>query len=150
MNDQEDKKSYYQKDSLTLVGAIALGTGVMIGPGIFALTGQMAQMTGSLFLLAFLLAAVVVLFSTYFYVKLSNAYPSAGRIAMYLKKAYGSTVTTAFHSLLMYFFMVIAQSFMARNFGTYTLQLFQAQAKMRVNSTTLQRIVIAQCFIGAD
>jgi amino acid transporter len=124
MNDQEDKKSHYQKDSLTLVGAVALGTGVMIGAGIFALTGQMAQMTGSLFPLAFLSAAVVVLFSAYSYVKLSNAYPSAGGIAMYLKKAYGSTVTTAFHSLLMYFSMVIAQSFLARTFGTYTLQLF--------------------------
>jgi amino acid transporter len=124
MHDHEDKKSHYQKNSLTLVGAVALGTGVMIGAGIFALTGQMAQMTGSLFPLAFLSAAVVVLFSAYSYVKLSNAYPSAGGIAMYLKKAYGSTVTTAFHSLLMYFSMVIAQSFLARTFGTYTLQLF--------------------------
>jgi amino acid transporter len=74
MHDHEDKKSHYQKDSLTLVGAVALGTGVMIGAGIFALTGQMAQMTGSLFPLAFLSAAVVVLFSAYSYVKLSNAY----------------------------------------------------------------------------
>lgn len=124
MHDHEDKKSHYQKDSLTLVGVVALGTGVMIGAGIFALTGQMAQMTGSLFPLAFLSAAVVVIFSAYSYVKMSNAYPSAGGIAMYLKKAYGSTVTTAFHSLLMYFSMVIAQSFLARTFGTYTLQLF--------------------------
>jgi amino acid transporter len=124
MHDHEDKKSHYQKDSLTLVGAVALGTGVMIGAGIFALTGQMAQMTGGLFPLAFLSAAVVVIFSAYSYVKMSNAYPSAGGIAMYLKKAYGSTVTTAFHSLLMYFSMVIAQSFLARTFGTYTLQLF--------------------------
>jgi amino acid transporter len=124
MNDHEDKTSHYKKDSLTLVGAVALGTGVMIGAGIFALTGQMAQMTGSLFPLAFLSAAVIVTFSAYSYVKMSNAYPSAGGIAMYLKKAYGSTVTTAFHSLLMYFSMVIAQSFLARTFGTYTLQLF--------------------------
>jgi hypothetical protein len=29
MNDQEDKKSHYQKDSLTLVGAVALGTLVL-------------------------------------------------------------------------------------------------------------------------
>tara|TARA_R110001583_G_scaffold16561_9_gene67815 strand:- start:5645 stop:6907 length:1263 start_codon:yes stop_codon:yes gene_type:complete len=101
-----------------------MGTGVMIGAGIFALTGQMAQMTGRLFPLAFLSAAVIVIFSAYSYVKMSNAYPSAGGIAMYLKKAYGSTVTTAFHSLLMYFSMVIAQSFLARTFGTYTLQLF--------------------------
>ncbi len=124
MNKNEDRTQHYRKDSLTLVGAVALGTGVMIGAGIFALTGQMAQMTGSLFPLAFLSAAVIVIFSAYSYVKMSNAYPSAGGIGMYLKKAYGSTVTTAFHALLMYFSMVIAESFLARTFGTYTLQLF--------------------------
>jgi len=125
MKTTEDRTSRYRKDSLTLVGAVALGTGVMIGAGIFALTGQMAEMTGSLFPLAFLSAALIVSFSAYSYVKLSNAYPSAGGIAMYLKKAYGSTLTTAFHSLLMYFSMVIAQSFLARTFGAYTLQLFE-------------------------
>ena len=124
MNKNEDRTSHYRKDSLTLVGAVALGTGVMIGAGIFALTGQMAQMTGSLFPLAFLSAALIVSFSAYSYVKMSNAYPSAGGIAMYLQKAYGSTLTTAFHALLMYFSMVIAQSFLARTFGAYTLQLF--------------------------
>ena len=125
MNPTEDRTPRYRKDSLTLVGAVALGTGVMIGAGIFALPGQMAEMTGSLFPLAFLSAAVIVSFSAYSYVKMSNAYPSAGGIAMYLEKAYGSTVTTAFHSLLMYFSMVIAQSFLARTFGAYTLQLFE-------------------------
>lgn len=124
MSQKQDRKQSYLKDSLTLVGAVALGTGVMVGAGIFALTGQMAQMTGSLFPLAFLSAAMIVAFSAYSYIKMSNAYPSAGGIAMYLQKAYGSTVTTAFHSLLMYFSMVIAQSFLARTFGTYTLQLF--------------------------
>lgn len=125
MNTTEDRTSRYRKDSLTLVGAVAFGTGVMIGAGIFSLTGQMAEMTGSLFPLAFLSAALIVSFSAYSYIKMSNAYPSAGGIAMYLEKAYGSTLTTAFHALLMYFSMVIAQSFLARTFGAYTLQLFE-------------------------
>jgi amino acid transporter len=101
-----------------------LGTGVMIGAGIFALTGQMAQMTGALFPLAFLAAAVIVAFSAYSYIKISNAYPSAGGIGMYLHKAYGDRLPTAFNALLMYFSMVIAQSFLARTFGAYTVQLF--------------------------
>ncbi len=101
-----------------------LGTGVMVGAGIFALTGQMAQMTGVLFPLAFLAAAVVVSFSAYSYIKISNAYPSAGGIGMYLHKAYGNRLPTAFNALLMYFSMVIAQSFLARTFGAYTMQLF--------------------------
>ncbi|SFT35090.1 amino acid permease [Halomonas saccharevitans] len=89
-----DRSPEYQENSLSLIGAIALGTGVMIGAGIFALTGQMAEMTGKLFPLAFLSAAFVVAFSAYSYVKLSNAYPSAGGIGMYLHKAYGATLPT--------------------------------------------------------
>lgn len=122
-----DRTPQYEQNSLSLIGAIALGTGVMIGAGIFALTGQMAEMTGELFPLAFLSAALIVSFSAYSYVKLSNAYPSAGGIGMYLQKAYGPTLTTAFHALLMYFSMVIAQSFLARTFGSYTLELFDVR-----------------------
>ena len=68
---KQDRTTRYQKDSLTLSGTVMLGTGVMIGAGIFALTGQMAQMTGSLFPLAFLAAAIVVSFSAYSYIKIS-------------------------------------------------------------------------------
>ena len=39
--------------SLTLPGAVSLGTGVMIGAGIFALTGQAAGLAGDLFPVAF-------------------------------------------------------------------------------------------------
>ncbi|MGE4579562.1 MAG: APC family permease [Desulfuromonadales bacterium] len=126
MNNSEDRQTEYKEGSLTLMRAVSLGTGVMIGAGIFALTGQMAEMTGPLFPLAFLSAAVIVAFSAYSYVKMSNAFPSAGGIGMYLHKAYGSTLPTAFHALLMYFSMVIAQSFLARTFGSYTVQLMEA------------------------
>ena len=96
----QDRTPQYKENSLSLVGAVALGTGVMIGAGIFALTGQMAEMTGRLFPLAFLAAAVIVSFSAYSYVKMSNAYPSAGGIAMFLNKAYGRGVMTGACALL--------------------------------------------------
>ncbi len=124
MSKDQDRTSRYQEGSLTLPGTVMLGTGVMIGAGIFALTGQMAQMAGALFPLAFLAAAIVISFSSYSYIKISNAYPSAGGIGMYLHKAYGDRLSTGFNALLMYFSMVIAQSFLARTFGSYTMQLF--------------------------
>jgi len=120
------RTSHYKADSLTLTGAVAMGTGVMIGAGIFALTGQVAELAGRWFSLAFLAAAVVTAFSAYTYVKLSNAYPSAGGIAMFLEKAYGKGTMTGACALLMYFSMVINESLVARTFGTYTLQLFDA------------------------
>jgi amino acid transporter len=60
-------------------------------------------------------------------VKLSNAWPSAGGIAMFLQKAYGKGTMTAACALLMYFSMVINESLVARTFGTYTLQLFDVE-----------------------
>lgn len=119
--------SNYKKNSLTLRGAVSLGTGVMIGAGIFALLGQVAELAGPFFPFAFLVGAIISAFSAYTYIKMSNAYPSAGGIAMYLKKAYGPGTITAAGSLLMAFSMVIGESLVARTFGVYTLQLFDVE-----------------------
>ena len=121
---KHDHSTQYKKNSLSLVGAVSMGTAVIIGAGIFALTGQIAELGGQWFPLAFLVAAVVTAFSAYSYVKLSNAFPSAGGIAMFLEKAYGRGTITAAGALLMYFSMVINESLVARTFGSYTLQLF--------------------------
>ena len=123
MNKHDD----YEQGSLSLTGAVSMGTGVMIGAGIFALTGQIADLAGTWFPLAFFVAAIVASFSAYSYVKLANAYPSAGGIAMFLKKAYGRSLMTGALALLMYFSMIINQSLVARTFGTYTMQLFDSK-----------------------
>lgn len=122
-----DRSPQYAKGSLTLWGAVAMGTGVMIGAGIFALTGQVAELAREWFPLAFLVAGVIAGFSAYSYVKLSNAWPSAGGIAMFLEKAYGKTALTGAFALLMALSMVINESLVARTFGAYTLQLFDVE-----------------------
>ena len=114
-------KSDYEPNSITLAGAVAMGTGVMIGAGIFALTGQIAELAGPLFPLSFVVGALVTAFSAYTYIKMSNAHPSSGGIAMILEKAYGPTVVAAGASLLMALSMVINESLVARTFATYLL-----------------------------
>jgi amino acid transporter len=109
---------------ISLLGSVSLGTGVMIGAGIFVLMGQIAELVGALFPLAFLGGAAVVGFSAYSYVKFSNAYPSSGGVATFLRHAYGPGTTAGTFSLLMYVSMVIAESLVARTFGSYTLRLF--------------------------
>jgi len=122
----------YEANSLSLIGAVSMGTGVMIGAGIFALTGQVAELAGNLFPLAFLVGAVVTGFSAYSYIKVSNAYPSAGGIAMILQKAYGRGTVTGACAILMALSMVINESLVARTFGTYTLQLFDIDGANRL------------------
>ena len=114
----------YRKGSIGLSGAVAMGTGVMIGAGIFALTGQIAELAGPLFPLVFVLSAVVTAFAAYSYIKMSNAWPSSGGIAMILQKAYGPGVIAASAALLMALSMVINESLVARTFATYALRPF--------------------------
>ncbi|WP_295453786.1 APC family permease [uncultured Pseudophaeobacter sp.] len=122
---QHDHQStVYKEGSISLGGAVAMGTGVMIGAGIFALTGQIAQLAGPLFPLAFIVGAVVTSFSAYSYIKMSNAWPSSGGIAMILQKCYGSGALAAGAALLMALSMVIAESLVARTFATYVLRPF--------------------------
>lgn len=125
--DHSGPDAAFKKDSLSLAGAVAMGTGVMIGAGIFAITGQVAEQAGRWFPLAFLAAAVISSFSAYTYVKMSNANPSAGGVASYLKDVYGRGTATASFAVLMYLSMVINESLVARTFGTYTLQLFDTE-----------------------
>ncbi|MDJ0336675.1 APC family permease [Cryobacterium sp. PH31-O1] len=119
-------------DKISLTGSISLGTGVMIGAGIFALVGQVAEFAGDWFPLAFLLGAIVSGISSYSYVRYSSVNPSAGGIAMLLKDAYGPGVSAGSFSLFMYVSMVVAESLLARTFGTYLLRPFGLQ-----NSTIL-------------
>jgi len=112
---------------LTLVGSVALGTGVMIGAGIFALVGQVAEIAGGYLPWAFLAGAIVVGFSAYSYIRYSATNPSSGGIAMLLKAAYGPGVIAGSFSLFMYVSMVLAESLLGRTFGTYFLRLFGMQ-----------------------
>lgn len=123
----EIKTSDYKKDSITLFGAVGMGTGVMIGAAIFAVLGQVAELAGSLFPLSYIGGAVIAGLSSYAYIKMAHAYPSAGGIGMFFVKIYGKGTITASSSLLMAFSMIIAQSLVARTFGTYALQLFESK-----------------------
>lgn len=57
--DHSGPEAAFKKDSLSLAAVVAMGTGVMIGAGIFAITGQVAEQAGPWFPLAFLAAAII-------------------------------------------------------------------------------------------
>ena len=105
--------------TISLWGGIAMGTGVMIGAGIFALTGQIAELAGPLFPLSFVVGAFVTSLAAYSYVKMSA-------------------------SLLMALSMVINESLVARIFATYALRPFgQEQNGLMLSAIALVLIVFA-------
>ena len=135
--------------SITLLGGIAMGTGVMIGAGIFALTGQIAELAGPLFPLSFVAGALVTSLSAYSYIKMSNKWPSSGGIAMILQKAYGPGVIAASASLLMALSMVINESLVARTFATYALRPFDLESSGWLVSLAALALIIFAYFVNA-
>ncbi len=61
-----------------LWAVVAIGVGGMVGGGIFAVLGLAVQLAHGGTPVAFALAGVVALLTTYSYAKLSVAYPSRG------------------------------------------------------------------------
>lgn len=139
----QDKKQE-SKGTISLYGGIAMGTGVMIGAGIFALTGQIAELAGPLFPLSFVAGALVTALAAYSYIKMSSAWPSSGGIVMILQKAYGPGVVAASASLLMALSMVINESLVARTFATYALRPFgMEQNGLLLSALALALIIFA-------
>ncbi|WP_194850584.1 APC family permease [Nonlabens antarcticus] len=130
---------------LSLLGSVSLGTGVMIGAGIFVLMGQIAELVGDLFPIVFVAGAIVIGFSSYSYIKFSNAYPSSGGVAKFLTKAYKPGTLAGSYSLLMYVSMVVAESLVAGTFGAYALRLFPEE--YAGNASLLGVVLIATAYI---
>lgn len=126
-----------------------MGTGVMIGAGIFALTGQIAELAGPLFPLSFIAGALVTSLAAYSYIKMSNRWPSSGGIAMILQKAYGPGVVAASASLLMALSMVINESLVARTFATYALRPFGLESSGVLVSVAALALIVFAYFVNA-
>ena len=122
----------------------------MIGAGIFALTGQIAQLAGPLFPLSFVVGAIVTALAAYSYIKMSNAWPSSGGIAMILQKAYGPGVVAASASLLMALSMVINESLVARTFAAYALRPFGQEENALFLSILALALIVFAYFVNAS
>lgn len=136
-------------DTISLGSAVAMGTGVMIGAGIFALTGQIAELAGPLFPLSFIAGAFVTALAAYSYIKMSNAWPSSGGIAMILQKAYGPGTIAASASVLMALSMVINESLVARTFATYALRPFDLQDNGLLLSVSALALIVFAYVVNA-
>lgn len=149
MQTDGDNQHSESAGSITLLGGVAMGTGVMIGAGIFALTGQIAELAGPLFPLSFIAGAIVTSLAAYSYIKMSNRWPSSGGIAMILQKAYGPGVVAASASFLMALSMVINESLVARTFATYALRPFGLEGSGAFVSVAALALIVFAYFVNA-
>ena len=98
---------------------VSIGVGGMVGGGIFAVLGLAVQLARGGTPVAFALAGVVALLTTYSYAKLSVAYPSRGGTVTFLDRAFGAGMFTGSLNVLMWLSYVVMLSLYALAFGSY-------------------------------
>jgi len=80
--------------SVGFLGATSIGIGGMVGGGIFAVLGVVAEQAGGAAPLAFLLAGGVALVTASSYAGLCTRYPSAGGTVTFVDRAFGISELT--------------------------------------------------------
>ena len=98
---------------------VAIGVGGMVGGGIFAVLGLAVQLAHGGTPMAFALAGMVALLTTYSYAKLSVAYPSRGGTVSFLDRAFGAGMLTGSLNVLLWLSYVVMLSLYALAFGSY-------------------------------
>ncbi|MCW8960258.1 MAG: APC family permease [Ignavibacteriaceae bacterium] len=120
----------------------AIGIGGMVGGGIFAVLGLAVQLSEGGAPVAFLIAGLVALITSYSYSKLSVALPGKGGTVSFLDKAFGSGLFTGSMNILLWISYIIMLSLYAFAFGSYGAELFPAGSHDLIRHLLISGIVI--------
>ena len=104
---------------LGLWSVVSIGIGGMVGGGIFAVLGLAVQLAHGGTPVAFALAGVVALLTTYSYARLSVTYPGRGGTVTFLNRVFGSGMLTGSLNVLLWLSYVVMLSLYAFAFGSY-------------------------------
>uniref|UniRef100_A0A832GZY8 Amino acid permease n=1 Tax=Oscillatoriales cyanobacterium SpSt-402 TaxID=2282168 RepID=A0A832GZY8_9CYAN len=118
------------KPSLTLVDAIALIVGLVIGAGIFetpALVASNIETTGGVIWI-WLMGGVVSFLGALCYAELATTYPHVGGNYYYLKRAFGQPIAVLFAWARMTVIQTGSIALLAFVFGDYASQMFSLGA----------------------
>jgi amino acid transporter len=131
----DDKIGYFE--------VAAIGIGGMVGGGIFAVLGLSVDLTRGGAPLAFLLAGIVALFTSYSYSRLSVTHPSQGGTVAFLDRAFGPGLLTGSANILLWISYIVMLSLYAYAFGSYGASLFSPSSQL-----FWKHVLITACIVG--
>ncbi len=113
------------REQIGLKEAISIGIGGMVGGGIFAVLGLAVSFAKGGTPIAFLLAGIIALITSYSYVKLSLTYPDRGGTVKFINQGFGTGVFSGGINNLLWISYIIMLSLYASAFGSYAPNLLQ-------------------------
>ena len=110
--------------TIGLLGAISIGIGGMVGGGIFAVLGEAVSLAHGATALAFFVAGVVALLTSYSYAKLSVAFQSEGGTVSFVDQAFGHNLLSGSVNLMLWLSYIVTISLYAVAFSSYGATFF--------------------------
>jgi amino acid transporter len=110
--------------TIGFLAVVAIGIGGMVGGGIFAVLGLAVQLAHGGTPMAFLLAGLVALLTSYSYARLSVTFPSQGGTVEFLNQGFGVGLLTGAANVLLWISYVVMLALYAYAFGSYGASLF--------------------------
>jgi amino acid transporter len=111
-------------DKMGFWSVVAVGIGGMVGGGIFAVLGLSVQLAQGGAPIAFAIAGLIALLTTYAYAQLTVTFPSRGGTVTFLNKAFGTGIFTGSLNLLLWLSYIVMLSLYASAFGSYGAVFF--------------------------
>jgi amino acid transporter len=121
------RTTYSGETKLGTFSTLSIGIGGMVGGGIFAVTGLTVEVTKGSAPIAFLIAGLVALLTSYSYLKLTLRFPGEGGTVAFLNQAFGGGTVTGAASILLLLSYVVLLAVYAYAFGSYGAAFFPEQ-----------------------
>ena len=122
-----------QNDQVSLKEAISIGIGGMVGGGIFAVLGLAVSLSKGGTPVAFLIAGLLALVTSYSYVKLSIAFPDRGGTVKFINEGFGKSIFSGGINNLLWISYIIMLSLYASAFGSYAPNLYEIAGDKQLN-----------------
>jgi amino acid transporter len=121
----------------------AIGVGGMVGGGIFAVLGLAVELAHGGTPIAFVMAGIVALITSYSYTRLSVTYPSQGGTVEFLNQAFGPGLLTGGLNILLWLSYIVMLSLYAYAFGSYGASLFPAAVQPLWKHILISGVVVS-------
>jgi len=128
---------------------VSIGIGGMVGGGIFAVLGLAVQLAHGGTPVAFFVAGLVALLTSYSYAKLSVAYPSEGGTVEFINQAFGEGMLTGSLNVLLWISYIIMLSLYAFAFGSYGASFFSGALQPIMKHVFISGIIILLTLLNA-
>jgi amino acid transporter len=141
------------KTGIGTFSALSIGIGGMVGGGIFAVTGLTVDLTRGAAPVAFVIAGIVALLTSYSYLKLTLRYPSQGGTVEFLNRGFGKGILTGSANILLCLSYIVLLAIYAYAFGSYGASLFPKADYVFWKHTLITGVIIFLAivnFFGAE